>query len=56
MIMMESKIVKNLVNKTNQKDLVKVVKSKSICPKWHLGQVEHGGKKTIGGDFFYQNS
>jgi len=35
--------------KTNQKDLVKMVGSKSICPKWHFGQVGHGGKKTIGG-------
>jgi len=56
MIMMETRIVKNPINKTNQKNLVKVVKSKLICPKWHLGQVEHGGKKTIGGDFLNQNS
>jgi hypothetical protein len=51
--MMETRIVKNPINKTNQ---VNVVKSKLICPKWHLGQVEHGGKKTIGGDFLNQNS
>jgi hypothetical protein len=22
------------------------------CPKWHFGQVGHGGKKTIWGSFF----
>jgi hypothetical protein len=29
-----------------------MVRSKSTCPKWHFGQVGHGGKKTIWG-FFY---
>jgi hypothetical protein len=24
-----------------------MVESKSTCPKWHFGQVGHGGKKTI---------
>jgi len=28
-----------------------MVGSKSTCPKWHFGQVGHGGKKTIGGGF-----
>ncbi len=38
---------KNLINKTNQKDLIKMVGSKSTCPKWHFGQVRYGGKKFI---------
>jgi hypothetical protein len=42
---------KNLIKKTNQKDLVKMVGSKLICPKWHFGQVGHGGKKTVWGIF-----
>jgi hypothetical protein len=29
--------------------------SKSTCPKWHLGQVKHGGKKPIWGVFFNKN-
>jgi hypothetical protein len=29
-----------------------MVGSKSTCPKWHFGQVGHGGKKTIWGGFF----
>jgi hypothetical protein len=28
-----------------------MVESKSTCPKWHFGQVKHGGKKAIGGVF-----
>jgi hypothetical protein len=28
-----------------------MVEFKSICPKWHFGQVGHEGKKTIGGFF-----
>jgi hypothetical protein len=40
-------IKKNPVEKTNQKDLVKRVESKSTCPKWHFGQVKHGAKKTM---------
>ncbi len=40
-----------LVKKTNQKDLVKMVRSKLIYPKWHFGQVGHEGKKTIWGFF-----
>jgi len=36
-----------LVKKTNQKDLIKIIVSKSTYPKWHFGQVRHGGKKTI---------
>jgi hypothetical protein len=35
---------KILVKKTNLKDLVKMFGSKLICPKWHFGQVGHGGK------------
>jgi hypothetical protein len=38
---------KNLVKKTNQKDLVKMVGSKLTCSKWHFGQIGHGGKKSI---------
>jgi hypothetical protein len=37
--------------KKNQKDLVKMVGSKSTCPKWDFGQVGHGGKKIIWGVF-----
>jgi len=40
------------IEKISQKDPVKMVESKLTCPKWHFGQVGHGGKKTIGGDFF----
>jgi hypothetical protein len=40
---------KNSLKKTSQKDLVKMVRSKSTYPKWHFGQVGHGGKKTISG-------
>jgi hypothetical protein len=38
---------KTLIKKTKQKDLVKMVMSKLTCPKWHFGQVGHGGKTTI---------
>ncbi len=41
-----------LGEKHSQKDIVKMVGSKSTCPKWHFGQVGHGGKKTIWGFFF----
>jgi hypothetical protein len=37
----------NLIKKPNQKNPVKTIKFKTICPKWHFGQVGHGGKKTI---------
>ncbi len=47
--------IKNPTKKINQKDIVKTVGSKLTCPKWHFGQVRHGGKTTIGGAFFYQN-
>ncbi len=40
---------KELVKKTNQKILVKIVRSKSTCPKWHFGQVGHGDKKIVQG-------
>jgi hypothetical protein len=40
-------LVKKSSKKTNQKDLVKMVGSKLICPKWNFGQIGHGGKKTI---------
>jgi hypothetical protein len=43
-----------MIKKTNQKDLVKMVESKSTCPKWHVDQVGHGGKKTIWGVFFIE--
>jgi hypothetical protein len=38
-------------NKKNQKDLIKTIESKLICPKWHFGQVGHGGKNTVWGFF-----
>jgi hypothetical protein len=47
---------KNLVKKTNQKDLVKMVESKLTCPKWHFGQIGLGSKKRWGGVGFDQNS
>jgi hypothetical protein len=43
---------KNPVKMTNQKDPIKMVGSKLICPKRHFGQIGHGGKKTIWGVFF----
>jgi hypothetical protein len=45
---------KNLVKKANQKDLVKMVRTKSTCPKWHFVQVGHGGKKATWGVFFVE--
>ncbi len=45
--------IKNPVKMTNQKDPIKMVGSKLICPKWHFGQIGHGGKKTIWGGFFF---
>ncbi len=45
-------LVKKTVKKTNQKDLIKVVGSKTTYPKWHFGQIRHGDKKTIWGIFF----
>jgi len=41
-----------LVKKTNQKDLVKTIGSKSTRSKWHFDQVGHGGQKTIWGVLF----
>jgi hypothetical protein len=43
---------KSQVKKTHQKYLIKIVGSKIISPKWHFGQIGHGGKKTIWGVFF----
>ncbi len=43
---------KNPIKNTNQKYLIKMVDSKLTCPKWHFGQVGHGGKKTIWGVFW----
>jgi hypothetical protein len=43
---------KNPVKQTNKKDLIKMVGSKSIYPKWHFGQVGYGGKKIIMGIFY----
>jgi hypothetical protein len=40
-------LIKKHGEKTNQKETVKIVKSKMTCPKWHFGQVGHGHKKTI---------
>jgi hypothetical protein len=40
-----------MVKKTNKKELVKTVGSKTTCPEWYFGQVGHGGTKTIGGVF-----
>ncbi len=47
---------KSSMKKTNKKDLIKMVRSKLTCPKWHFGQVEHGGKKNHMGGFWDQNS
>jgi hypothetical protein len=47
-------MVKKPSKKTNQKDPIKMVKSKMICPKWHFGQVGHEGKKTIWRVFFIE--
>jgi len=33
-----------------------MVGSKSICPKWHFGQVGHGGTKTIGLKFLVKKT
>jgi hypothetical protein len=46
-------MVKKPSKKTNKKDLVKMVGSKSICPNWNFGQVGDGGKKNHMGNFFY---
>ncbi len=46
-------LLKNLVKKTNTKYPVKMVKSKSTCPKWHFSQVGHWAKKNRKGTFFY---
>jgi len=47
---------KNPFKRTNQKDhekdLVKIVKSKTTSPRWHLGQVGQGPFGVI----FYQSS
>jgi hypothetical protein len=41
---------KVVLNGTTQgKVCYKMVESKSTCPKWHFGQVGHGGKKTVKG-------
>jgi hypothetical protein len=40
-----------MVKKTNQKDLVKKVRSKSTCPKWHFVQLDMGAKTPYGGVF-----
>jgi hypothetical protein len=31
-----------------------MIGSKTTCLKWHFGQDEHGGKKTIWGFFFFE--
>jgi hypothetical protein len=41
-----------LVKQHSKKNLIKTVRSKSTCLKWHFGQVGHGGKKTIWGVFW----
>ncbi len=47
MVVQSKNMVKNPNKKTNQNDLVKIVESKLTCPKWHFGQIGHGGKKII---------
>ncbi len=37
------------VKKTNQKEPIKMVGSKTTCPKWHFGHVGHGAKKPYEG-------
>jgi hypothetical protein len=37
----------NLIKKTNQKDVIKMVMSIFICPKMHFGQIEHGDNWDI---------
>jgi hypothetical protein len=44
-------VKENPIKKTNQKDLVKTIGSKSTCPKWYFGQIGHGGKENIYGGF-----
>jgi hypothetical protein len=44
-------VKKTKKKETNQKNLIKMVESKSTCPNWHFGQVGYGGKKTIWGVF-----
>jgi hypothetical protein len=51
MVQLKKPSKKNPIKKTNQKNLVKMVKSKLTYPRWHFGQVGHGGKKTIWGVF-----
>jgi hypothetical protein len=41
-----------MVKKTNKKDLVKKVGSKSTCPKWHFAQLDMGAKTPYEGFFF----
>jgi hypothetical protein len=48
--------LKNLIKTINQKDPIKMVRSKSTCLEWHFCQVGPRGKKTIWGRFFDQNS
>jgi len=43
---------RNFTYKPHYKKLVKVVKSKSTCSKWHFGQVGHKAKKTQGKGVF----
>jgi hypothetical protein len=43
--------VKKSRQKTNKKNLVKIVEFKLTCSKWDFDQVGHGGKKTIWGVF-----
>jgi len=45
-------LLKNPIKKTNTKYPVKMVESKSTCPKWHFSQVGHQAKNTIRGIFF----
>ncbi len=42
---------KNPIKKTNQKNLIKMVRSKTTCPKWHFGQIGQRAKNTIWGVF-----
>jgi hypothetical protein len=40
--------------KTNKKDVVKTIGSKSISSIWHFCQIGHGGKKTLWKAFFIE--
>jgi hypothetical protein len=49
---MAERAFRNFTCKPHPKKLVKVVKSKSTCSKWHFGQVGQRGKKIQGKGVF----